>query len=201
MTNPNRDEVKAAAKFFDEIATYDELTGMCHYKVDRMSGWYVSHVVKAAGEQITSPNRDGYYRIKIEGIKYRLHRLIWIHFYGPIPDGMMIDHKNQDRNDNRLENMRLATTRQNAANMSKLVKPTSSQYKGVCWYKPSKKWISRITINGKDTHLGYFASEVEAAKAYNVAAVATFGEYASLNIIPISIQYDRQASSTEETCT
>ena len=45
-------------------------------------------------------------------------------------------------------------------------KTPSSQYKGVCWYKSTNKWISYIKINGKTKHLGLFTSEEEAYEAY-----------------------------------
>ena len=48
-------------------------------------------------------------------------------------------------------------------------KTPSSQYKGVCWYKSTNKWISYIKINGKTKHLGLFTSEEEAYEAYQNA--------------------------------
>jgi hypothetical protein len=57
----------------------------------------------------------------------------------------------------------------------------SSIYKGVSWYKPYQKWITRIQINGKSKHLGFFNDEWTAAFIYNVYARGAFGEFACLN--------------------
>jgi len=58
---------------------------------------------------------------------------------------------------------------------------TYSKYKGVHWHKLHKKWAARITFERKQIHLGYFLSEIEAAKAYDRAAIKYHGEFAYLN--------------------
>jgi hypothetical protein len=60
-------------------------------------------------------------------------------------------------------------------------KNTTSQFVGVNFYKPSKKWDSRITHQGKRIKLGRFVSEIEAARAYDEAAKKYYGEFARLN--------------------
>jgi hypothetical protein len=60
-------------------------------------------------------------------------------------------------------------------------KNTTSQFVGVNLYKPSRRWDSRITHQGKRIKLGRFDSEIEAAKAYDEAAKKYFGEFARLN--------------------
>ena len=57
---------------------------------------------------------------------------------------------------------------------------SSSAYKGVCFHKKSMKWCAQIYIK-KQTHLGLFASEREAAEAYNTAAVLHYKKIAKLN--------------------
>jgi hypothetical protein len=59
-----------------------------------------------------------------------------------------------------------------------------SKYKGVTWHKKHKKWMAQIMCDRKKTHLGYFDCEIEAAKAYNSAALAAWGEFAGLNQLP-----------------
>jgi hypothetical protein len=93
-----------------------------------------------------------------------------------------IDHINGDGLDNRRCNLRPATQSQNCMNRRKR-KNTTSQYKGVYWFKRDKKWHSRIFFNCKRVHLGSFISETEAAKAYNKAAIEFFGDYSKLNEI------------------
>lgn len=91
------------------------------------------------------------------------------------------DHIDHDGLNNRRSNLRLATAGQNGANR-RASPGCSSQYKGVRWYPSSRKWCARIRCNGKLRHLGYFAREDDAARAYDAAALEAFGEYAHLNL-------------------
>ena len=59
---------------------------------------------------------------------------------------------------------------------------TSSIYKGVAFHKPLQKWRTQIQINGINTHLGYFKSEQEAARAHDESALEHYGDFANLNV-------------------
>jgi len=96
------------------------------------------------------------------------------------PPGMDVDHANLDQLDNRDENLRLCTKSQNMANRRKKA-GFSSRFKGVSWSKDNGKWLARMKVNRRIHHLGYFIDEVEAARAYNVAAIKHFKEFALLN--------------------
>lgn len=96
------------------------------------------------------------------------------------PKGKEVDHINHDTLDNRRCNLRVCTRSENNRN-SKKMKNTSSKYKGVSWYKTCKNWAAKIYINKKNLHIGYFSSEVEAAKAYDKKARDHFGTFANLN--------------------
>lgn len=115
--------------------------------------------------------RSGYARSD----KTSMHRLIM-----NAPRDMEVDHINGDTLDNRRKNLRLATVKQNRMNRSKH-KITSSQYKGVSWEKRSSKWRARIKLNRKFIYLGIFASEIDAANAYDKAAHIYHGEFARAN--------------------
>jgi hypothetical protein len=101
------------------------------------------------------------------------------------PDGLVVDHRNGEPLDNRRCNLRLATLEENARNHRKRVTATGSQFKGVALakdkWRTAKKWRARIVVDSKSIHLGYFANEVDAAKAYDEAAKIHFGEFARLN--------------------
>ena len=99
----------------------------------------------------------------------------------PNPDNKpWVDHANNDRSDNRIENLRWASYNENQFNRKKR-EWTSSSYKGVSWYKNNNKWRVQIMINGQKKHIGYFDDEEDAAMAYDDAARKRFGEYAKLN--------------------
>ena len=96
------------------------------------------------------------------------------------PKGMDTDHKNHDGLDNQKHNLRICTMAQNQHNQ-KLRQNTSSKYKGVTWHEQLKKWRTRIRLNGKRIHLGYYINEIKAARAYDMKAKELFGEFAYLN--------------------
>jgi hypothetical protein len=95
---------------------------------------------------------------------------------------IQIDHIDGNGLNNIRENLRRCTGFQNQHNRRRCRKSTS-KYKGVNWNIGTKKWISRICCNRKRIHLGYFKNELDAAIAYNAAAIKYFGEFARLNII------------------
>jgi hypothetical protein len=107
----------------------------------------------------------------------RMHRLIM-----SAPKGMEVDHRDGDGLNNRRNNLRVCTKAQNLTNQ-RPQKGTSSRFKGVYRNKRDRQWQAYIKVNGKRKHLGCFASEVEAAKAYNNAAIQFHGEFAWLNDI------------------
>ncbi len=94
-----------------------------------------------------------------------------------------VDHINGNGLDNRRENLRLVTNAQNQMNKKKWRNKCSSKHKGVAFRAKgrAKSWYAYINLNGKQTSLGYFDSEISAAHAYNKAASKHFGEFARLN--------------------
>jgi hypothetical protein len=107
----------------------------------------------------------------------RLHREIM-----DAPAGLLVDHQNGDGLDNRRDNLRIATACQNMQNRRVRKKHTaSSQFIGVYFDKGRKNWIYQLRANGKLVSTGRFASEVEAARARDRAALKYHGEFARLN--------------------
>src|SRR5678815_2653841 len=92
-----------------------------------------------------------------------------------------VDHKNGNGLDNRRENLRVCTQAENLANMRK--HRGVSRYKGVTWDSSRRRWLAQIKNHGPNVNLGRYDSEVDAAHAYNEAALRLKGEYALLNEI------------------
>ena len=126
--------------------------------------WTVSCNRLKPGDKAGSVSSRGYVLIKISGKYYRAHRLAWLYVYGEFPKNE-IDHKDGDKTNNRIDNLRECTHAQNHQNRVSMPK-SSSKYTGVSWYKNSKKWRAKIVTNGVDKYLGLYESESEAYKAY-----------------------------------
>ena len=92
-----------------------------------------------------------------DGVQHYVHRLVWIDANGPIPKGLMIDHINRDKHDNRLENLRLVTRSQNAQNRKNVTGYT--QISG-------GRYQAQIMLDYKHYFLGHFDTEAEARSAY-----------------------------------
>lgn len=141
----------------------------------------LSRIVKNNGgtfvlkERIIKPtiNSSGYLKCNLckNGIctNKNIAILVAVAFLNHIPNGhnFIIDHINGIRTDNRLENLRIVTHRENGSVcFRKLKNNFTSEFVGVSWQKSSQKWIASISINGKSVYLGLFNNELEASKAY-----------------------------------
>lgn len=93
---------------------------------------------------------------------------------------VLTDHKNGNGIDNRRENIRPCSAAENARNQ-RISKRNTSGFKGVSWKDKDLRWQAKIRVNRKYIHLGHFISVIEAAKAYNEAAIKYHGEFANIN--------------------
>lgn len=112
---------------------------------------------------------NGYLKVRLfnEGIgkTFTIHSLVAEAFLS-IGGGLVVNHINYDKTDNRLSNLEKITQRQNAKH-SRQNKLYSSCYIGVSWFKRNKKWGATIFVDGKNKFLGLFKNEIDAKKSYD----------------------------------
>ena len=114
-------------------------------------------------------SKSGYLIVRLNknkiGKTYSIHQLIAINFLNHIQCGflLVIDHIDNNKLNNALDNLQIITNRQNT---SKRITKYSSKYVGVSFDKKNEKWMSSIRINGKSKHLGRFNTEEEARNKY-----------------------------------
>ena len=135
--------------------TKDKLLSILHYEPSTgVFTWksYSGHVTP--GKIAGSVSDQGYIRIGIAKKDYRAHRLAWLYMTGDIPE-VEVDHINRNRADNRWENLRLATPKQNRENTS-IRSDNTSGIRGVALNRSRKKWHAQICHNGKTINLGRF---------------------------------------------
>jgi HNH endonuclease/AP2 domain len=118
---------------------------------------------------------NGYYKVKIQGKMHGLHRVIFAMHYGYFPSN--IDHIDGDQSNNRIENLREATTAQNAWNTTSNSRNTSG-YKNVLFRKSRGKWTCRFKVNGKHIMRGAFNTPEEASVYAEFLRKKFHGEFA-----------------------
>lgn len=157
-------------EFLKSILAYDPQSGRFTRPVSRQGQ-------SKAGDVAGSIEWTGYRNIKIRGKRFRAHHLAWLYVYGRLPRGE-VDHINGVRDDNRIDNLRETTRRQNSHN-TRGHKDSLLGIKGVAFdARCIRKYYARIKIGGKHINLGHFLTAEDAAAAYNDAARAAFGEFA-----------------------
>lgn len=101
-----------------------------------------------------SGTRDDRYSVtKVHGQHWCVHKLIYLYHHGVVPE--QLDHINGEATDNRIENLRVATTAQNSCNR-KLFSNNKSGCKGVSWHKKQSRWFVYVDANKKRKNIGYF---------------------------------------------
>jgi len=127
-------------------------------------------------EAFLTSNGEGYRVGRIFGQRLLAHRVIWALTHGAWPCDE-VDHRDLDRANNRIQNLRVATSGQNKCNTPARRSGTSG-CKGVTWNARRGKWMAQIAVKGRNKYLGLFDEKSGAAAAYAAASMSAHGEFA-----------------------
>ena len=121
--------------------------------------------------------KDNYAHRCVDRSQIQLHHAV----LSEVPSDVQIDHINRNGLDCRRSNLRVADNSLNHANVDKNNGSYTSRYKGVHWRRDRNRWSAEIKVRYKSIKLGRYETEVEAAVAYDAAAIHYFGEFAKTN--------------------
>ena len=163
--------IKLNVEVFREIENYD------NYAVSsfgRVKNTKTGRILKAGLDS------HGYLTVNLceDGVKkiHRIHRLVACAFINNPDNKECVDHKDNNKTNNNISNLRFATTKENSQN-SKLSNNNTSNVKGVYFNKKAKKWHARIMIDGIQIHIGLFDNLEDAKTARVNRANEAFGIY------------------------
>lgn len=150
------------------LLDYDAATGQFTWLADRTGKAKV-------GQRAGTLQGNGAVAIGIDGKVYLAHRLAWLWTHGSWPRSG-VDHINGNRSDNRLDNLRVATPKQNSGNRC-LDKRNKSGYRGVSWHQGKQMWLAQVTVAGRAKSLGLYETAEEASEACQKAGIEEYGEF------------------------
>ena len=132
----------------------------------------------AGKEALTALSGPGYLHGSIRGTHITAHRAAMMIMLGREPQN--VDHINGDKRDNRAANLREASQAENAWNTRSSTGSTSP-FKGVSWDKRRGCWVAFGMADGRQSYLGSFTEEEDAARAYDAFARAHFSGFGRFN--------------------
>ena len=122
---------------------------------------------------------NGYLNVNINKQRYPVHRLIFLMFHNYLPEE--VDHINNNKQDNHIENLRAANTQTNKYN-TLLSRHNTSGIKGVSWHKTIKKWRCSLSFNNRIKQVYGFTSKEDAADFMDLWRKEAHGEFANNGI-------------------
>lgn len=146
-----------------QLFDYDPVSGHLTWRVSRGSRG-------EAGTRAGHKRAGGYRQIKLDGIQYLEHRIVYRLCTGIDAGDFSIDHSNRTKDDNRIFNLRIATPAQQEANKCDI--------DGCDFLCQTNQFRSRIVVDGIEYHLGLWPTKEIARAVYATAAAKVRGEFA-----------------------
>jgi hypothetical protein len=156
------------------MVTQERLKELFDYNPE--TGWFTNRFSRGRakiGKRAGTYNFGLYRKIVIDYKKYYEHHLAWLYVHGVMP--FEVDHIDSDPSNNRIFNLRLATSAQNKWHSQ--VRTGQSGLRGAYLDSRSLTWFSKIQLGDQTKYLGAFGSAQEAHEAYEAAAIQLHGEF------------------------
>jgi hypothetical protein len=154
-----------------QAISYDPDTGVMKWKIKTAR----TNIGSVAGTK----GSHGYLCFSVFKRQYLVHRLAWmLHHNIVLSKWEFLDHIDRNKLNNKMENLRLATPKDNNGNVP-ILSTNTSGYRGVSWDKNKNAWACYLWNKNKKKHLGMFPTAEIAAKVYDKHAKEYFGEYYS----------------------
>ena len=167
--------------FHQPLPPFNELSKHMEYCPNTGIGiWLVNIGNVKAGTTIQSLDRHGYIRVAYKYKRYKAHRLFWLLHTGLDPGKFSIDHIDNNRLNNKFNNLRLATQAQQVRNRREIPANTSG-HRGVYWNKKLKKYVAQIVFNKKLIYLGLYNTIDQAISVRQTKELELFGEFSPLH--------------------
>jgi len=149
--------------------TQERARELFDYREDGCLVWKVSNsnIVRVGGAVGRTPDTNGHLHVRVGGVPYLVHRVIWLWHYGYFPEHGL-DHIDRDPSNNRIGNLREATQVCNSRNTGNFSHNTSG-VKGVWWHRQISKWVAEIIWNQRKLSFGCHTDFSEAV-AHRLAA-------------------------------
>lgn len=159
-----------SSRLFNAVPSQARLKLLFDYRDDGNLIWKVARQKIRVGDVAGCLRKDGYTTVRVDGDEHLLHRLIKHWHKGNVTQDKVIDHRDNDKSNNRIENLKSLTHKENLQKRKQNSNNTSG-LSWVSWHKKTKKWVARYSDeNGVQKTLGYFDNKYE---AYHLAAEAT----------------------------
>lgn len=178
MSGRKPTKILPSVEFLRECLVYDHATGVlrwkkrpCEHFVNQKAWatWNAKYVGRTVGTVV----HRKYVIVRILGLSYLLHRVVWKLVTGDEPP-TSVDHRDGNPANNRWRNLRGADQSEQNWN-SKTSRRNTSGYRGVSWHEG--KWLVRFVIRGELRRFGRFDTLEEAAAVYEAAARKAHGSF------------------------
>ena len=141
--------------------------------LNKKSGKFLSPVLDKDGYQVVVLSNNGI------TTTMKVHRLVAKAFNKNPENNQLVDHIDNNRTNNKADNLRWVTSSQN--NMNRSISSTNtSGYKGVCFDKFNNNWKAYIKMNEREINIGNYKTKEEAAEARKLKAMELFGEFTNI---------------------